>query len=186
MIMNRSAKKMMAVGVVATTALAAGGTAVASARSSGTAGKAIYVIATRTFGQTTGPVQFAGAIGDYGQGEYSNASGTPSSSGNYYLTRLQHGHVIVNLTKLNRRLRSANPSEYNPQTCSGVIRISASAAITGGTGAYKGAHGTLAVSTVSEFVVPRFTKGAKADTCNINSLPTHAFTMFTAKGRASM
>jgi len=186
--MKRSVKtttRVLTAGALAATALAVCGSEAASAGSGTPAGKTVYVIATRTFGKTAGPVQLAGGIGDYGKGEYATSSGSPSSSGNYYLTVLKHGHVIINLTQLNKRLQAANPSEYNPQTCSGVIKVSATAAITGGTGAYKGADGTLVVSTVSEFVVPRFTSGAKAGQCNINTRPAHAFTLFSAKGKVT-
>jgi hypothetical protein len=142
-----------------------------------------HVVATRTFGKTTGPVQFAGAIGDYGQGEYVNASGHADPEGNDYKIAMKHGDLTLNLTTLNARLQASQPVFYNSATCSGAATATAPATILSGTGDYTSAHGTFQLSDYTEFIVPRFTSGVKKGQCDINSKPAHAVSSVSGKGR---
>jgi hypothetical protein len=169
--------------VVGAGAVEAIGVDSAHAGSQATSASVTHVVATRTFGKPKGPVQFAGAIGDYGQGEYVNASGHADPEGNDYKIVMKHGDLTLNVTKLNARLQASQPVFFNSTTCSGALKVAAPAPILSGTGDYTSAHGTFQLSVYSEFVVPRFTSGAKKGRCNVNSKPAHAVSAISGQGQ---
>jgi hypothetical protein len=172
-------------GVAGAGALVAGGFATASATPRASKSKPLTVVGVRTVGEKFGSVQFAGVIGDFGKTEYVDASGHSTTSGNSYLkATLQDGTVTIKVAKLQSKLN--NPKVFNSTTCSGEFKATAAVPIIGGSGGYAGIHGSLTVTLVSDFVLPRVASGAEKGQCNGNGLPRHAMSTYSGTGTASV
>jgi hypothetical protein len=159
--------------------LIVGGGAVAVAGSN-TASTTVYVVGSQT--GPRGPIEFAGAIGDYGPGKTVNAAGKTVSMGNFFQATMQKGDVTIDLKALNQTFESASPKVFNASTCSGEFVFTAPITLVKGTGPYKGISGKLRISVISSFVLPRIKTGTAKGQCNMNSEPAHDFTTFAGKG----
>jgi hypothetical protein len=163
--------------------LIVGGGAVAVAGSN-TASTTVYVLGSQT--GPRGPIEFAGAIGDYGPGKTVNAAGKTVSMGNLFRATMQKGNVTINLKALNQAFESSAPKAFNASTCSGEFVFTAPITLVSGTGSYKGVSGKLRINVISSFVLPRIKSGASKGQCNMNSEPAHDFTTFAGKGTAKL
>jgi hypothetical protein len=123
--------------------------------------------------QGAGKIIFTGAIGDYG-----TSSPTKTKNGQKYgVATLSKGTLHVDLTAIAKKVNSANPP-FDSATCSAEVSETAPAAISDGTGAYKGVSGSVTLTETFAFVSPRFTKGKKKGQCNGNATAAEMGTVY--------
>jgi hypothetical protein len=134
----------------------------------------IYVVPGN--GQGNGTIVVVGAIGDYGK--------TTKQVGGFGKALLHKGTFKVNLNAMSKALNNAKPVLYSATTCSGVFSATAPAAISNGTGAYKGISGTLILTETFAGYGPFYTTGAHKGKCNTspNSNPTAQWGAVTGVG----
>jgi len=121
------------------------------------------VFVTPGNGQGNGTIVITGAIGDFGTTHSVHVHGDT-----YAYATLQHGKVEFNLTKINAMTNNASP-KIDAATCSGALTVSAPVPVVGGTGLYKGVHGTIELTESFGFIGPRYATGAKKGQCNLSS-----------------
>ena len=134
----------------------------------------IYVVPGN--GQGNGTIVVVGAIGDYGK--------TTKQVGGFGKALLHKGTFKVNLNAMSKALNKAKPVLFSATTCSGVFSATAPAAISNGTGAYKGISGTLILTETFAGYGPFYTTGAHKGKCNTsnNSTPTAQWGAVTGVG----
>ena len=119
-------------------------------------------------GQGNGTILIAGAIGDFGTTRSFHIHGQTFA----YAT-LQHGKIEFNLTKISSKT-NVSP-KIDAATCSAAISVSAPVSVVGGTGLYKGVHGTIHLTESFGFIGSTYKSGAKKGQCNMsNSAPNVA------------
>jgi hypothetical protein len=132
-------------------------------------------------GSGGGTIVLTGAIGDYGKTEKVNAAGKPDKKGTDNELLLKKGTILVNLAQVRAAGNSAQPSDYNPATCSATIVFTAPVTIVSGTKLYAGITGTVPVTETEAFVLP-FKKNG---TCNMNANPVAAWATVIGGGTVS-
>lgn len=161
------------VGVVCClTCLAAGASALA-ASSSTPKGGPIEMLVQPGSQQGAGKIIFTGAIGDSGTSSPSKTKGSEK----YGVATLSKGTLEVNLTAITKKLESANPP-FDSATCSAEVSVTAPAAISNGTGSYKGVKGSVNLTEVFAFISPRYTTGKKKGQCNGNATAAEMGTVY--------
>jgi hypothetical protein len=154
----------------------------ALAASSGTPkGGPIQLIVQPGGQQGAGKIIVTGAIGDYGTSSPSKTKGKTK----YGVATLKKGGFKIDLTAIFKKVNSANPTP-NSVTCSVEISESAPAAISNGTGAYKGVRGSVNLTETFGFIAPRFTKGKHKGQCNWAPNATPVAQMGTVYGTGSV
>jgi hypothetical protein len=123
----------------------------------------VYVVPGKT--QGNGTVLVVGAIGDYGKSSGKTANGIGT-------VKLQKGTFEVNLNAISKAMNNAHPTVFNTTSCTYVFGASAPAAITDGTGAYKGISGTITITETFAGYGPFYTSGAHKGKCNTSSNAT--------------
>ena len=111
-------------------------------------------------GHGTGTVLIAGAIGDHGRTVRIAKDGKIDPNGNYGMTTLQNGSFIVNLTVVDGSGTSSK------EICSYFFGATAPAAISSGTGLYKGISGTVNLSEWIGVLGSLYKSGAHEGQCN--------------------
>lgn len=134
----------------------------------------IYVVPGN--GQGNGTIVVVGAIGDYGK--------TTKQVGGFGKALLHKGTFKVNLKAISNAVNKAKPLIYNTTTCSYAFSATAPAAISNGTGAYKGISGTLILTETFAGYGPFYTTGAHKGKCNTsaNANPTALWGSVTGVG----
>ncbi len=112
-------------------------------------------------GQGNGTIVVVGTIGDYGK--------TTKQVAGFGKALLHKGTFKVNLNAISKAVNKAKPLIYNTTTCSYVFSATAPAAISNGTGAYKGISGTLMITETFAGYGPFYTTGAHKGKCNTSS-----------------
>lgn len=156
----------MAAGAVSAVVLAGGliFSAMSAANSSTPRGGEIHFIVQPSLSQQgSGTITITGAIGDYG----TTSPGTSSGNKTFGTAMLSKGTFRVDLTAIGKKVNDAHPTP-NLDTCSAEISETAPAAISDGTGLYRGVHGVVNITETFAFVVLRFTSGEKAGQCNFS------------------
>jgi hypothetical protein len=109
-----------------------------------------------------GKIIVTGAIGDYGR----SSPTEPKGSKRYYgVETLTKGTFQIDLTAITRKFFATTPA-VDPATCSAEVSETAPAAISHGTGSYKGVHGSVTLTDTFAFISPRYTDGEKKGQCN--------------------
>ncbi len=159
-----------------------GASTVGAARMSG---GAVHVFVTPGNG-AGGTILFAGAIGDSGKTMNIDKDGKPDANGNYGRITLHHGTFEVNLTKLQAAQNNAQPT-INPANCSAYFSVAEPVTLSGGTGAYKGIAGTVHITSLFGFILPRYASGTKKGQCNggDNAQPIAQYISVTGSGTVS-
>jgi hypothetical protein len=134
----------------------------------------IYVVPGN--GQGNGTIVVVGAIGDYGK--------TTKQVGGFGKALLHKGTFMVNLKAITKAINHAKPLVENLTTCTFVFGATAPAAISNGTGAYKGISGTLMLTETFAGYGPYYTTGAHKGKCNTsnNATPTAQWGSVTGGG----
>ncbi len=141
--------------------LAGGASSVGAIRLSG---GTIHVFVTPGNG-AGGTILITGAIGDAGKTLNIDKDGKPDPNGDYGRLTFRAGTFEVNLTKLQAAENAMQPT-VNPMTCSGYASVAEPVTAFGGTGAYKGIAGTVHITSLFGFILPRYASGAKKGQCN--------------------
>jgi hypothetical protein len=141
-----------AVAITAVTAVAALGltTGLAQAKAAPRAGGVVHFYEASTSTGNTATDVITGAISDYGNDHQ-------SANGNTAKIVLKKGSFEANLTKLDAKI---HPITQDLSDCSVVLAGTAPIALSHGTGAYKGIHGSLTVHVINAIVF-KVKKGAK-------------------------
>lgn len=173
----RVGKLALAVGVTACV-LGAGPAALAA---SVPKGGNVRIFVTNTSSPTKSKILVTGAIGDYGTTVSQNANGKPNPNGNFEKVTLKQGGFIVNATALNQKLNSAKPT-VNTTNCSVAFTATGPTTIQGGTGAYAGITGKVAITITFAGIAPKTAKG-----CDLaNNAPTYGeYSSITGTGSVS-
>ena len=134
----------------------------------------IYVVPGN--GQGNGTIVVVGAIGDYGK--------TTKQVGGFGKALLHKGTFRVNLKAISKALNNTKPLVESQTTCTFVISATAPAAISNGTGAYKGISGTIMLTETFAAYGPYYTTGAHKGKCNTsnNATPTAQWGAVTGVG----
>jgi hypothetical protein len=142
------------------------GASAAWATSTPTGGK-VELWVTPGATQGNGTIIITGAIGDYGKttGQH-NENGTPNKNGTYGTAQLQKGTFEIDLANVGKAINNASPTVNSTTTCSYVVTATASAAVSNGTGAYKGISGTVEITETFAAISPRLTSGKDKGQCN--------------------
>jgi hypothetical protein len=127
-------------------------------------------------GQGNGTIVVVGAIGDYGK--------TTKQVAGFGKALLHKGTFKVNLNAISKAMNTAKPLLENTTTCTFVASATAPAAISNGTGAYKGISGTLMITETFAGYGPFYTTGAQKGKCNLspNTNPTAQWGAVTGLG----
>jgi hypothetical protein len=161
------ADNMARVGVAVGMALALGG-----CTSSPEPDRVVPAAATTDSSRTTGAVHLVdyainsdgpassailtGAIGDFGTGETVNPDGSPDPDHTSQLKlALRQGTFRLDIATLDARLVKAYQRfPADPRTCSGSVTVGAAVPVVsgGGTGAYKGLHGSFELTAMVDEV----------------------------------
>ncbi len=144
-------------------------------------GGAIQIIVQPGDQQGAGKIIVTGAIGDHGTTSPSKTKGNTK----YGVATLTEGSFKVDLTAISKKVNSANPAP-NSATCSAEISETAPAAISNGTGAYKGVQGSVNLTETFGFIAPRFTTGKKKGQCNWSNNAMPVAQMGTVYGTGSV
>jgi len=144
-------------------------------------GGAIQIIVQPGAQQGAGKIIVTGAIGDYGTTSPSKTKGKTK----YGVAKLTKGGFEVDLTAISNKVNSASPTP-NSATCSVEISATAPAAISDGTGAYKGIKGSINLTETFGFIAPRYTSGKKKGQCNWSNNATPVAQMGTVYGTGSV
>lgn len=123
-------------------------------------GGAIQIIVQPGDQQGAGKIIVTRAIGDYGTTSPSKTKGDTK----YGVATLTKGGFEVDLTALSKKVNADKPAAS--ETCSVEISETAPAAISNGTGAYKGVQGSVNLTETFGLIAPRFTSGKKKGQCN--------------------
>lgn len=139
-------------------------------------GGAIRIYVVPGNGQGNGTIVIVGAIGDYGK--------TTKQVGGFGKAVLHKGTFKVDLTAVTQAVNKAKPLVFNTTTCSFAFTATAPAAISSGTGAYKGVSGTLMITETFAGYGPFYTTGAHKGKCNTspNANPTAEWGSVTGVG----
>jgi hypothetical protein len=167
--------KLAAVVGVTACALGAGSATVAAATPQG--GK-IRVFVTNT-SATTGKILITGAIGDYGTTVSEDASGKVKAGGNFKHVTLKHGGFVVNGTALQQKLNHAKPT-INRSNCSFSFSGTGPTTVGGGTGAYAGISGNIAITVTFAEIGKKTAKG-----CSLNGNGLAGYQSITGTGSVS-
>jgi len=134
----------------------------------------VYVVPGN--GQGNGTIVVVGAIGDYGK--------TTKQAGGFGKVLLHKGSFEVNLKAINKALNNAKPLVESRATCTFAFSATAPAALSNGTGAYKGISGTLMVTETFAAYGPFYASGAHKGKCNTsnNAKPTAQWGAVTGVG----
>ena len=134
----------------------------------------IYVVPGN--GQGNGTIVVVGAIGDYGK--------TTKQVGDFGKALLHKGTFKVNLKAITQKMNSGKPTLENLATCTFVFSGTAPAAISNGTGAYKGISGTITLTETFAGYGPFYATGAHKGKCNTsnNATPTASWGSVTGVG----
>jgi hypothetical protein len=116
-------------------------------------------------GHGTGTILIAGAIGDHGKTVWITKDGKIDPNGNYSKITLQKGAFVVNLTALEAKINSGSGTS-SIATCSYFFGATAPAALSGGTGLYKGISGTVNVSEWVGVLGSLYKSGTREGQCN--------------------
>ncbi len=131
--------------------------------------------------QGRGKIIVTGVIGDYG-------TTSPSKHGGhtvYGIATLKKGTFDVDLTKIEKKVNSANPP-FNRSTCSAELSATAPAKIFKGTGLYKGISGSVKLTEAFGFIGPRYTNGPKKGQCNFSNSAKPVAQMGTVYGKGTV
>jgi hypothetical protein len=96
-----------------------------------------------------------GAIGDHG-----TSTSSQNGTGPIVTTKLSKGSLKINIAALNAKTNSETFGTFDAQTCTFFGTATATVKLTGGTGAYKGAHGSATATEWVAVVGPRLASGA--------------------------
>ncbi len=134
----------------------------------------IYVVPGN--GQGNGTIVVVGAIGDYGK--------TTKQVGGFGKALLHKGTFKVNLNAITKAVNNAKPLVESRTTCTFAFSATAPAAISNGTGDYKGISGTIMLTETFAGYGPYYTTGAHKGTCNTsnNATPTAQWGAVTGVG----
>jgi hypothetical protein len=162
----RVAKAAVSVAVLGSVLLG-GSSAFAATIPSTPAGGSVKLFATPSNGLHA-TILMTGAIGDYGNALTIDKSGTPEPNGNYVKVTLQKGGFEINSTTLNAKANKAQPT-FNTATCSAAFSVAGPVTLFNGTGLYTGIDGTLTVTEIAAFILPRYTSGKNKGNCNLSN-----------------
>ncbi len=134
------------------------------------------------FTNTKARITIIGAIGDYGTIVTTNKAGKVTANGTYQHARLKHGTLTIDTTAFDKKLNSSRP-QVNQSNCSVSFDGTGPSTITGGTGQYAGAHGSVRITATFAGIATRKANGQ----CNLsNNAPTlGGYDAITGKGSVS-
>ena len=161
-------KRILIVVSIALGALFVSG-AVALATDSGRGGE-VHVYGVNTGAGNENQILITGSIAARGV--------THNVSENVGMVTTPEGSFKVNLRELNHAVGSGG---FNSKTCSGAFTTTAPITVFDGTGAYRGIHGTIKLTTTFAAIVGRTDKGA----CNTNGAPLTGLSFFQGEGSVS-
>jgi len=157
----------LAVIVTAVGSVTAGAAVAETSTGTPVAAAVIHVLATGNGTGRGGKVLVTGGIGDHGTSASVNKAGKPDSNGSYEKLSLTQGAIVLNKTKLDDNIDHAYGSlVVNSATCSTSVSASGPLTAVDGTGAYQGISGTVHVTVIVGFVLPRYPSGAHKGNCN--------------------
>ncbi len=139
--------KRLLIVLCAASAVLITGAAVALAGNASRGGE-VHVYGVNTGASTTNQILITGAFA--ARGETSNVSE------NIGKVTTPQGTFEVNLAKLNH---APGTGSVNPNSCSGAFTASAPITLFDGTGAYKGIHGTIVLTTTFAAILPTTASG---------------------------
>jgi hypothetical protein len=142
--------------------------AFAATRPSTPANGPVKLFATPSADGLHATILMTGAIGDYGNALTIDKNGTPDANGNYVKVTLQKGGFEINSTTLNAKANKVQPT-FNTATCSAALSVAGPVTLFDGTGLYAGIDGTLTVTEVAAFILPRYTSGKNKGNCNTSN-----------------
>jgi hypothetical protein len=154
----------------------------AAVASSASSGGAIQVWAVPGQGAASSIV-ITGAIGDYGTATSTTKSGFINNNGNFVNIILQKGTLKIDSSALNAKTNNAQPN-FNAKTCAFWFTASNPVTIIGGSGAYKGAHGTVRITISFAGVGQLVDTGKKKGQCDQSQStpPVAQFATITGTG----
>jgi len=169
------------VGVLVSSGVSVASKTTTTKASSTPTGGAIQLIVQPGETQGAGKIIVTGAIGDWG-----TTSPSKTKAGTKYgIATLTKGGFEVNLTTIAEKINSGQPTP-NSATCSLEISATAPAAISNGTGAYKGIKGSVDLTETFGFIAPRFTSGKKNGQCNFSNSAKPVAEMGTVYGTGTV
>jgi hypothetical protein len=143
--------------------LGGGMAAVAGVAAAAPTGGAIHLFVQPGQTQGNGRIVITGAVGDYGTTR-ARVVGDRRLS----VATLHQGTITFDLTAISRLSDATNP-RVDMATCSAELAVSAAVPVVGGTGLYRGIHGSVTITEAFGFVGPRYTHGAKKGQCNLSN-----------------
>ncbi|MGD0040864.1 MAG: hypothetical protein ABSE84_10695 [Isosphaeraceae bacterium] len=187
--------KVIAALVVATALTGASeGVALATSRTSGTAGLAaktpnapaggsVKILVTPSKTGNGGTILITGAIGDYGKTLSIDKNGKADPNGTYAKITLHKGTFEVNLTTFEAK---ANKAEFpiDKASCSSEGSVTGPVTLFKGTGLYEGIKGTANITETVAWILPRYTSGKNKGQCNGNQSLDY-FSSITGNGTVS-
>jgi hypothetical protein len=160
--LTTGASAFAAVGIIATSAIAAPTLAGASSPSGGKV--ALWANANLT--GATSKIVMVGAIADSGVGTSIDKNGKVDPNGSYERIIFKKGSFEADATGLDQNANTTQPTLDDVSTCSFAFSASGPITLSNGKGAYAGISGTLNVTEQFVGIGPRHKTGKNKGACN--------------------